>query len=516
MDKFKKTAYTLAEVIIVMLIITVIVSVSIKITKAKLDNITSYTYYSAYKTVNSVTREMLKDFNAVNEEYTTSYIFPAAYARQCFYETDTGAGKLCCDYIVVHGSCNNYLSKEECKKTGLPTCPFEYDYYAYFVQQAGGYDKLGTISQLPLPEAWNKKSAELISQGITGLIGKLMYDKSRYFGCYAGYSDCTGLNRGGDSPFTFGKACDTVAVLTCDYIEDEPEDPQPPAGCTPIPCSGGNEFDAATCSCMCKKFAPAIVPCGKEWNQEQCTLTDITPWPPNCPAGQEFKDNNNTCGCVPITQTIPRKGANYCKLFVNYTNTAILTEDEECSGTQINPEENDFKDKLPDIILRNGMILYNVSQDPQKIEILNGNSKGVKFTKDDGTEVDIDEWGYTVYIDIDGAKGGESKLWEDVYPFYVTLSGKVIPAYDIDNPETAGGDSKIHLQTSVYDEFIENNKRNVQWITKSKSFKSSACTMQYIKSETKYCNGINKNYDCTLKNHDCKLKSIMPVKFTGY
>ena len=40
--------YTLAEIVVVMLIIAVVVGVSIKITKAKLDSVISYTYYAAY------------------------------------------------------------------------------------------------------------------------------------------------------------------------------------------------------------------------------------------------------------------------------------------------------------------------------------------------------------------------------------------------------------------------------------------------------------------------------------
>ena len=130
--------------------------------------------------------------------------------------------------------------------------------------------------------------------------------------------------------------------------------------------------------------------------------------------------------------------------------------------------------------------------------------------------IDVDEWGYTLYIDIDGTRGGDSKLWEDVYPFYVTLSGTVIPAYDMDNAETAGGDSKLHLQTSVHDEFIDNNGRHTQWITKSKTFKESACTMGYVKATTPYCSGVAGNAQCALDNHDCRLKTVMPIKFFGY
>ena len=46
--------YTLSEIFVVMLIIAVVVGVSIKVTKSRLDNIISYTYYSTYSTLRSV------------------------------------------------------------------------------------------------------------------------------------------------------------------------------------------------------------------------------------------------------------------------------------------------------------------------------------------------------------------------------------------------------------------------------------------------------------------------------
>ena len=47
----KLKAYTLAEVVIVMLVIAVVAGVSIKITKAKLDNIISYTYFIKFNII---------------------------------------------------------------------------------------------------------------------------------------------------------------------------------------------------------------------------------------------------------------------------------------------------------------------------------------------------------------------------------------------------------------------------------------------------------------------------------
>ena len=65
----KLKAYTLAEVVIVMLVIAVVAGVSIKITKAKLDNIISYTYYMGYSTLRNVTGQMLGDFKSTDDDY---------------------------------------------------------------------------------------------------------------------------------------------------------------------------------------------------------------------------------------------------------------------------------------------------------------------------------------------------------------------------------------------------------------------------------------------------------------
>ena len=73
LPKFIDSAYTLAEIIIVMLIIAVIVAVSIGITKAKLDNIVSYTYYNAYSSLRKISAEMLADWNPKDPEYKQAF-----------------------------------------------------------------------------------------------------------------------------------------------------------------------------------------------------------------------------------------------------------------------------------------------------------------------------------------------------------------------------------------------------------------------------------------------------------
>lgn len=70
-----KSGYTLAEIVVVMLIIAVIVGVSIKITKSRLDNIISYTYYSTYTTLRTIASGMLADFNPEDELYQSKIIY---------------------------------------------------------------------------------------------------------------------------------------------------------------------------------------------------------------------------------------------------------------------------------------------------------------------------------------------------------------------------------------------------------------------------------------------------------
>ena len=59
----------------VMLIIAVVVAVTIGITRAKLNNVVSYTYYNAYSTLRSISTEMLADWNPKDSEYKQAYNF---------------------------------------------------------------------------------------------------------------------------------------------------------------------------------------------------------------------------------------------------------------------------------------------------------------------------------------------------------------------------------------------------------------------------------------------------------
>lgn len=523
-----KRAYTLAELIIVMLIIAVVVSISIKLAKTKLEHITSYTYYSAFSVVRNVTAEMLNDFNAEDENYIshesllTRLFMPKAFGEQyclavdsnnCYLYKQVRAmdifGKYCGGAVGYKDNCNITLNTETITKFAEETFGFtpknKFGEFSTVINSLSAYEeKVGRRAC-----AWYKPQNECLDNYYTGI-----YNHGACFGQshgnWVGASTCVM----DDFDYVFFYRVDLEKPAE-PYIPIDP-DTDPPS-CTPTPCTGGNEFDMDICDCACKKVPPEITPCGKEWSDSQCQLVDKSDFSTTCPAGQVFDKSDSVCGCKPIKPSIPIKGANYCKLFVSYSNTSQLQT--ECAGDSVSSDTTEFAGLNPDIILCNGMRLYNVSQNPVKIPILTGNSKGNAYTyKNDANEdvtIDLDEYGYILYVDIDGERSGNGVLWEDVYPFYVTLSGMTIPAFKTGDVETYGGGSKLYLQVSLQDEYLNNSGRHIDWLLKSKPFRESACKSGYLSANSNYCKAspaITTLAQCGLEGHDCRLKYVSPSK----
>lgn len=84
----KHCAYTLTEIVIVMLIIAVVVGVSLKITKAKFDSVIKYTYYSAYDLLSSVTGEMITDSDLSEQYGDLSLNLPSSSNKDIFFKTE--------------------------------------------------------------------------------------------------------------------------------------------------------------------------------------------------------------------------------------------------------------------------------------------------------------------------------------------------------------------------------------------------------------------------------------------
>ena len=271
-------------------------------------------------------------------------------------------------------------------------------------------------------------------------------------------------------------------------------------------CPSGQHLNS---SCGCVNDCPTdISPCNICSNETG--IVSQNPAINRSCSDETYEWSEEQCKCIPSPRTLPRKGMNFCKLFERHAN--IMSGSDVCNGSVISNGTTDFSTKTPDITLRNGLRIYNMHNDAGAISMLANNTQGGVY---DGVP-NTNSYGYTVYVDIDGVKG-DSQLWSDVYPFYITLSGKIIPAYDTSNPHQSGGDSVRHLQVSVENENYASGKRSIKWLAKSVPFKEGACIAGYVGDATPYCkNGtpFTKAGECTTNyNSMCRVKQIQPVKF---
>ena len=534
LSKFIHSAYTLAEVIIVMLIIAVIVAVTIGITKAKLDNVLSYTYYNGYSTLREITTEMLANWDPKNPEY-----------KQAFSPFNK---------FRLADIPNNILSN---------ICPKA---FAYIGGPDGIIEACGLVPAFDSSECFRNggywcsgKFEHCVTDGrccpedptVTCWDGSTAISQSKcpsHITCWNGewkhnYSECPKADCWNGTQANTPSDCPPkVGCWDGSYATSESNCPDS------VTCwDGSKKYNWSQCPACTNK--PNPLPCGQGWDEHTCQLTGSAK---TCPSGQHLNSDcecvvdcptnltpcqqcsnetgvvsenpnvNRTCSdetyewseeqckCIPSPRTLPRKGENFCKLFE--ANANIMGNTDVCQGSVISSNTTDFSNKKPDITLRNGLRIYNMHNDATAIAMLAGNTQGGVY---DGVP-NTNEYGYTVYIDIDGAKG-DSQLWSDVYPFYITLSGKIIPAYDKANPGVSGGDSTHHLQVSVQYEDYSSGKRRMKWLSKSTSFKEGACLSGYIGDATPYCKdsgAVTKLSECTTdSNSMCHLKQIQPVKF---
>ena len=278
-----------------------------------------------------------------------------------------------------------------------------------------------------------------------------------------------------------------------DTEPEEPEEPVQPEVCNPaVSCGCGYEPSANGCECK------AI----ENFEREE-----------SCSASQVWSES--ACGCVSKVPSLPKTGSKFCELFETYVNKSGTA----CNGDSIADNTTDFSSKKPDITLRNGIKLYNMSKGNERLledlETMSGLEETDEMS-DSYREIYFEQHGYLVYADIDG-KNGDSKLWEDVYPFYITLTGKVIPLFDKDNPGQSGADSKNHLEVSVSRRKFQ--QRGTDWIVKSEPFQRAACTAGYVSADAPYCKDYSLGVDnrcfanVNIRYSPCKLKPIKPIGF---
>lgn len=193
----------------------------------------------------------------------------------------------------------------------------------------------------------------------------------------------------------------------------------------------------------------------------------------------------------------------------------LSSDDITVNGSTVTPScsvtypsiSTDFSGLTPNLVTRNGVKFYNLSTAAVIIDILN-----------DASLDDSDIQGFIIYVDIDGDRSS-SEIYKDVFPFFITLSGKVIPAYPTDSDsDEAGGNNPDEMVCSARYDTIELDPTNSyyvryeHWIVKSVSFQEAACKSGYVKSST-YCGSYAVDGNCGADDSDCILEPLKPVKY---
>lgn len=212
-----------------------------------------------------------------------------------------------------------------------------------------------------------------------------------------------------------------------------------------------------------------------------------------------------------VTQT-----TNLCSIFNEYFNTVS----DSCGSTFASVAS--FSD-TPSLKLTNGMTFYFNGITPATIADLNV-----------GTLENTETNGYTLWVDINGRGNGEDKENYDILKFYITLSGKVIPAYGAvsgirgyeftPSALDAAGNSSLMAFDVVYKDTTatEQNYLTVLDTARAVSFVEAACKSGYVHESTRYCqNGardaagtvqaITKDGTCD-SAADCKIRLVKKLK----
>ncbi|MBQ2611052.1 hypothetical protein IJF81_01520 [bacterium] len=216
-----------------------------------------------------------------------------------------------------------------------------------------------------------------------------------------------------------------------------------------------------------------------------------------------------------------------CKAMAYFVNN----NSEKCgdnSTDNIDVNLTNFKPVTPDILVTNGMKLYNLNFGYKKIDdtdIVQYEPIDLPFSvyKSDGTIEKIDgveqpAKGYVIYIDIDGSRGS-SKLWDDIYPFYIVANrGMVVPAWknDFSSTQVSGNHGakddeliKAGIYDNVKNEYITHNNELKRGIT----YQQAICEAGIIKGD--YCESYSVIDVCDKSSEnskDCIVKIAEPVK----
>ena len=201
--------------------------------------------------------------------------------------------------------------------------------------------------------------------------------------------------------------------------------------------------------------------------------------------------------CAPTTVEVPEpEPVESAKILCEEIEKTYNIKESNCTVPVADASGRDFSEITPHIILSNGLRLY-IGSEYEEIEDLS-----------DSTDAE-DKEGFIFYIDVNGTTG-KSKLYEDVFPYMLLKSGKVVLAYEADN--NSGGTNSDHLSINVLYDTYDSGNRQLHLLLRDANFRKAACTTGYITSK-KYCGTNNIQYDvCKDETHDCRLLINRPIK----
>ena len=479
----RKNAFTMAEIVVAIIVMAVIVAVVVPITRDKFEKVDYASYYMGYKTAQNFNFLLQNEIIKKEGPYTSSNV-----ETDNSSSTTTGTCSLSsgiCFQTPVNSATLGYLTKAQCEAVkdslGIKICPTDRDYWAAMVQHCGG------VQYLPTYEETQKMLNYLYGLETTT-------DISGSGGGYNGWVNNGTLNR--DHAAMLGIPNEAYPVIVNSKVSDTGTGASYPS------CGGDNVIwwnYGRDCCSSSNFFAFCKTPEGLGGIKD-----------PSKESEEENKNNSsdNLNGVAEGFETT----AGFCELL--YNNFNLPSSHKKCDVTNTEIQQaalsKDFSNLTPHIKLPNGLKVY-IASDLAEIAQLSDSTN------------ERDQLGFTVYIDVDGSKS-KTRLYDDVFPFYLTKSGKIIPGYD---PSTiAGANSEKNLAFDLlYDEFNGTGSRKLKMLQDDvtagadlHSFKNVACLAGYVKSTT-YCgfspdagktvNGVNCN---TNNKADCRLRVRKPLR----
>ncbi len=429
----KKKAFTLAEIMVAIVIMSIVVAVVVPITKDKLQKVDYATYYLGYKTLQPITTEIMPEIlERIKKEECVLEIGNTCYSSKP--KIAPPVTKAQCETMKANGA-------------GIEQCRYETDYWAGAVQQCGE-----KTSNMPTQASLQKFRTHIMN---------------------------------------------------------------------------GNQFDTAILEDIGINITHGEI--FRIWSNEEVNIFFMG----MNAYGYEYSENMSNWGNE--YKYVQRDTSSYYYMCVkpmpdpaDYTRVLLEGIEKTFSTTQVDNSLDTtvadiqgavatrrFNDVEPHVTLTNGVRIY-----------VGAHYDDIPKLSD--AEPD-DRKGWLLYLDVNGKKG-RSGLYEDVYPFYLLTSGKIIPDYEAGNVAGASSEENMSVQV-LYDEFDDVNnirleKRLIPVATDGadvNSFKSAACASGYIKSAT-YCgynvdagnNPINPNIpNCSLSENvtmDCRIKVKAPIR----